>query len=164
MAYMPDPSTTVYRLVKERFIETPLSAEGARRWGGRWNPKGIGILYTSATPELALLEQLVHLPTLRYDDLPRLFLLTLALPNEPRIIPSDTLPLNWRDEASFTGNHRLLANWLSTPDVLAVGVPSAVVAESLNYLLHPFHSSFSQIQVMESKPFPIDSRLWRSGS
>ena len=158
---MPDQPVTVYRLVKERFVETPLSAEGARRWGGRWNPKGIGILYTSATPELALLEQLVHLPTLAYDDLPHLFLLTLLLPNEPRIIPAHTLPLNWRDEASFAQNHRLLGDWLSTPDVLAVGVPSAVVAESLNYLIHPVHSSFDQIKIMQSKPFLIDPRLWR---
>lgn len=156
---MPDRPTTVYRLVKERFVGTPLSAEGARRWGGRWNPKGVGILYTSATPELALLEQLAHLPTLPYDDLPRLFLLTLALPSELRIIPHDTLPLHWRDEASFGDNHRLLANWLSVPDVLTVGVPSAVVAESLNYLLHPLHSFFGQIEVIHSKPFSIDPRL-----
>lgn len=157
---MPDRPVTVYRLVKERFVETPLSAEGARWWGGRWNPKGVGILYTSATPELALLEQLVHLPTLPYDDLPQLFLLTLTLPDEPRTISPDTLLLNWRDEASFSDNHHLLASWLSTPDVLAVGVPSAVVAESLNYLLHPLHPSFGQIQVIRSKPFLIDSRLW----
>lgn len=160
---MPDRPTTVYRLVKERFVGTPLSAEGARRWGGRWNPKGVGILYTSATPELALLEQLVHLPTLPYDDLPRLFLLTLLLPDEPRLISPESLPHNWRDEASFVQNHRLLADWLSTPDIVAVGVPSAVVAESLNYLLHPVHSSFSQIKIIQSKPFSIDPRLWRLG-
>lgn len=162
MAYMPDRPIIVYRLIKERFVDTPLSAEGARRWGGRWNPKGVGILYTSASPELALLEQLVHLPTLPYDDLPQLFLLTIVLPDNPRIIPPDRLPLNWRDEASFANNHRLLANWLAAPDVLAVGVQSAVVAESLNYLLHPLHPSFSQIQVTQSKPFLLDSRLWRS--
>ena len=161
---MPDRLTTVYRLVKERFIETPLSTEGARRWGGRWNPQGVGILYASATPELALLEQLVHLPTLPYDDLPQLFLLTLTLPDEPRVIPPDTLPPNWRDEVSFSDNHHLLAQWLSTPDVLAVGVPSAVVAESLNYLLHPLHPSFGQIQIIRAKPFLIDSRLWRPSS
>ena len=43
----------VYRLCKSTYIADPLSAEGARRVGGRWNPKGFPILYTSATPELA---------------------------------------------------------------------------------------------------------------
>lgn len=54
----------VYRLIKERFLASPLSVEGSRRWGGRWNPPGSGVLYTSASPELTLLEQLVHLPTM----------------------------------------------------------------------------------------------------
>lgn len=152
----------VYRLTKERFLETPLSAEGARRLGGRWNPVGIGILYTSASPELTLLEQLVHLPTLPYEDLPRLHLVTLALPEKPRMLTSDELPANWRDEADFSANHKLLASWLRLPDVLAIGVPSAVVPDSLNYLIHPGHPFFEKVMLVGSKPFPIDSRLWRS--
>jgi RES domain-containing protein len=151
----------LYRLVKERFVNTPLSTEGARLYSGRWHPAGRGILYTSATPELTLLEQLVHLPTLPYEDLPRLFLLTLSVPDNRRIIPTDELPTDWRDEANFSQNHQFLAPWLSAPDVLAVGVPSAVVSESLNYLLHPAHPLFAQIAVESAKPFPIDPRLWR---
>lgn len=151
-----------YRLIKERFLATPLSAEGARRWGGRWNPIGVGILYTSATPELTLLEQLVHLPTLPYDDLPHLHLLTLELPHPPRIIPLNQLPANWRDEANFGANYTALGEWLQQPDVLTLGVPSAVVSESLNYLLHPQHTAFEQVRVVGSKPFPIDPRLWRT--
>ena len=50
----PELPVRVYRLIKERFTATPLSAEGARRLGGRWNPPGIGVLYTSASPELVL--------------------------------------------------------------------------------------------------------------
>lgn len=153
----------VYRLIKARFTDTPLSAEGSRRWGGRWNPPGIGILYTSASPELTLLEQLVHLPILPYDDLPKLCLLTLSLPQPqpPRILTPDELPINWRDEADFAANHERLADWLANPDVLAIGVPSAVVSESLNYLLHPRHPSFAAVEVLAVKPFPIDPRLWR---
>lgn len=156
-------SVVVYRLIKERFLATPLSSEGARRWGGRWNPPGVGILYTSASPELTLLEQLVHLPTMPYNDLPRLCLLSLELPAPavPRVLSPGQLPANWRDEADFSANHTLLADWLHRPDVLAVGVPSAVVPDSLNYLLHPLHPAFDQIRVIQSKPFLIDSRLWR---
>ena len=155
-------SYTVYRLIKERFLSTPLSAEGARLHSGRWHPAGRGILYTSASPELALLEQLVHLPTLPYEDLPRLMLLTLSVPDSRRVLSLEELPVNWRDEASFRDNHRFLANWLANPDVLIMGVPSAVVAESYNYLLHPAHGLFTEIDVVSAKPFPIDPRLWRS--
>jgi RES domain-containing protein len=165
---MPENNTSVsvteqqvlaYRLVKERFSGSPLSTEGARRYGGRWNPPGVGILYTSASPELALLEQLVHLPSLPYEDLPRLFLITLALPEWPK--PLRELPPTWREGASFEANHQHLADWLVNPDVLALGVPSAVVVESFNYLLHPRHPAYAQIEIVSTSPFSIDSRLWR---
>ncbi len=154
----PDGRVVVYRLIKERFLDTPLSAEGARRYGGRWNPPGVGILYTSASPELALLEQLVHLPELPYGDLPRLFLLTLTLPDPPEQLSQ--LPAGWREEAGYQTCHRLLADWLGHPHVLAIGVPSAVVPESINYLLHPLHDSYAQIRILRSAPFEIDPRLW----
>jgi RES domain-containing protein len=68
----------VYRLYKSSYIADPLSAEGARRAGGRWNPKGYPILYTSATPELALLEVVAHLnPTF----IPKFHLLVLDVPD-----------------------------------------------------------------------------------
>lgn len=152
----------VYRLVKERFIDTPLSVEGARLHSGRWHPAGRGILYTSASPELALLEQLVHLPTLPYSDLPRMFLLTLSIPDDRRVLREEELPSGWRDEENFTDNHLFLANWLASPDVLAIGVPSAVVSESFNYLLHPQHPIFENVKLISAKPFPVDPRLWRT--
>jgi RES domain-containing protein len=154
-----DHPVLAYRLVKGRFLDSPLSTEGARRYGGRWNPPGVGILYTSASPELALLEQLVHLPTLPYEDLPRLFLITLALPELPR--PWRELPPTWREGASFGANHQHLADWLVNPDVLALGVPSAVVVESFHYLLHPRHPAYAQIEIVSTSHFGIDSRLWR---
>jgi RES domain-containing protein len=154
-----DRTVLVYRLVKERFIDSPLSTEGARRYGGRWNPPGIGILYTSASPELALLEQLVHLPTLPYQDLPRLYLLTLALPVPPSVL-QDLSP-KWREEAGFQANYKQLASWLRAPEVLAIGVPSAVVPESFNYLLHPLHPDYNRIEIISTSAFNIDPRLWR---
>lgn len=154
MASIESP-VRVYRLIKERFLSTPLSAEGARRLGGRWNPPGIGILYTSASPELALLEQIVHLRSLSYSDLPKLVLLTLVLPEQPRLLDASALPANWRDEADFAANHQAISTWLARPDVLALGVPSAVVPDSVNYLLHPAHAAFNQITVARTSSFPI---------
>jgi RES domain-containing protein len=119
----------------------------------------VGILYTSASPELALLEQLVHLPELSYEDLPKLFLLTFALPDPPERLSK--LPAGWREEAGYQTCHGLIADWLARPHVLAISVPSAVVPESVNYLLHPLHASYDQIQVLRSAPFEIGPRLWR---
>jgi RES domain-containing protein len=37
-----------------------LTGEGSRRFGGRWNPIGISLVYASLTPETAMAETLAH--------------------------------------------------------------------------------------------------------
>jgi RES domain-containing protein len=97
---------------------------------------------------------------LPYSDLPKLLLLTLNLPEPPRLISPQELPLTWRDESDYSANHQFLIDWLTRPDVFAVGISSAVVAESVNYLLHPQHPSFERVKVTRSSAFSIDPRLW----
>lgn len=45
----------VYRIAKTKYIRD-LSGTGARIYGGRWNKKGLGILYTSENRALATVE------------------------------------------------------------------------------------------------------------
>lgn len=59
---MPEPSSahrfigTLYRALNPRWMREPLSGEGARRYGGRFNAKGTPALYTALTPEGAIAE------------------------------------------------------------------------------------------------------------
>ena len=53
----------VFRICKCNFVDD-LSGTGAALYGGRWNSKGIYILYTAATASLALLETIVHTSTI----------------------------------------------------------------------------------------------------
>jgi len=50
-----------WRIVKEKHAATAFSGEGAARTGGRWNSRGVAVIYTSSTKALAALENLVHL-------------------------------------------------------------------------------------------------------
>ena len=151
----------VYRTNKEPYHTDPLSVIGSRRHGGRWNPKGTAVLYTSRTPELALLETLVHLPPLTLSELPQLWLSTLQLPDEPETIfwitPS-RLPDYWQS-GTLAETQSILADWLADPFCLAIAVPSVIVAESYNLLLHPEHPAFGQVAVVAQRPLRLDSRL-----
>ena len=150
----------VYRLYKSTYIADPLSAEGARRAGGRWNPKGYPILYTSATPELALLEVAVHLNP---QFIPRFHLLVLDIPDSFRTVTIADLPENWQDEKPNESLAHHLIDWLRQPDTLAVSVPSAIVSRSQNFLIHTLHPDFkSRVRIIENAPFQIDSRITKS--
>lgn len=149
----------VYRLYKSAYITEPLSAEGARRAGGRWNPKVYPVLYTSATPELALLEVLAHLNP-RF--VPEFHLLVLEIPDIHRKVALTDLPVEWQNEEQYEPMQSYLLDWLNQPDTLTVSVPSAIVDRSQNYLLHTLHPDFSRsVRVVENKPFAVDQRLFR---
>jgi len=152
----------VYRINKEPYHTDPLSVIGSHRHGGRWNPKGIGILYTSRTPELALLETLVHLPPLTLPELPQLWLSTLRLPDELENavfwLAPDRLPPYWRTGA-LTDTQAILTDWLLAPFSLAIAVPSAIIDISYNLLLHPQHPAFAQVKVVAQRPLSLDGRL-----
>ena len=147
----------VYRLYKSTYIAEPLSAEGARRAGGRWNPKGFPILYTSATPELALLEVAVHLNP---QFIPRFHLLVLDIPDSFQSVTIADLPENWQNEQPNESLAHHLIDWLRQPDTLTVSVPSAIVTRSQNFLLHTQHPDFrSGVRIIENAPFEVDNRL-----
>lgn len=151
----------VYRINKEPYHTDPLSTVGSHRHGGRWNPKGTGVLYTSRTPELALLETLVHLPPLTLPELPQLWLSTIRLPDLPDLIfwlDPARLPTYWRS-GTLTETQTVLTEWLTDPFCLAVAVPSVILEESYNLLLHPQHPAFAQVEVISQRPIPLDSRL-----
>ena len=83
----------VYRIAKKEYIED-LSGNGAKRTGGRWNLKGIPILYCASTSSLAILEKLVSIDM---DLLPEdLCIAALEIPKSKILkIPEEELPKNW---------------------------------------------------------------------
>lgn len=151
----------VYRINKDPYHRDPLSVFGSEQYGGRWNPKGLGVLYTSQSPELALLETLVHLPPVTLLEIPQLWLSTIRLPegNETIfwIIP-DSLPAYWQS-GTLAATQDILADWLHKPFSLAVAVPSAIIDVSYNLLLHPAHPAFGEVEVINQRRLPLDNRL-----
>jgi RES domain-containing protein len=150
----------VYRVVRQKYADRPLDAMGSWLNGGRWNPPGVSLLYTAEHPALALLEILVHMPQVPYANLPAYQLVRLELPdNSCRILTPEQLPPYWH-ENSYARSQTILTDWLIQPDVLAIGVPSSVMPDGTNYLLHPAHIDYPNIRVLEQKALVVNPRLW----
>lgn len=151
----------VYRILKEPYWHDPLSVVGAAVAGGRWNPPGRGILYTATSPELALLETMVHFPKVIYDQLPRLRMFTLEVPDgEVRWIYPELLPEEWAEPTALPLTQIIFSEWLQTPADLGLGVPSAVIDISYNVLLHPKHSLYKTLSIVGQQDLLLDQRLW----
>ena len=152
---------TVYRILKEPYWHDPLSVVGAAIAGGRWNPPGMGILYTATSPALALLETLVHFPRVSYDQLPRLRLFALNVPDhETRWIDPAFLPAEWPHPTAISITQTIFGDWLRQPADLALGVPSAIMDMSYNVIIHPDHPLFQTIAVVNELDLMLDQRLW----
>ncbi len=150
----------VYQISKERYhIDTFLATAGSESPAGRWSAQGQGILYTSRSPELALLELLGHFPLLRPADLPELWLTTIRLPEVEQAIfwiDPGRLPANW-EVYPLSETQRLLTDWLTDPFSLAVAVPSSILSIAYNVLLHPDHPAFAQLEIISQERLRLGS-------
>lgn len=152
-----------YRIQKAAFVPTLLQGEGARLYGGRWNPVGMPLVYTSTTPELAMLEVMVHADGTPLRDLPPLVQVTLDVPDElVETMASEQLPADWQQVPAPAGLPYFLAPRLR-PDYsfLAFSLPSVVMptSPSRNLLLNPAHPQISRVSIIAVEDHLFDRRL-----
>jgi RES domain-containing protein len=148
---------TVWRLVTGRFAETAFSGEGARLYGGRWNRKGVPMVYTAGSQSLAMLEMLVQDEPLRA----RYMMIGATLPKGLKIerIDPAQLPADWRDLAAREQLQVIGTTWAKSQSSAILAVPSAVIPAETNYLLNPLHPAFGKIAIGEPEAFVTDLRL-----
>jgi RES domain-containing protein len=118
---------TVYRIQKRQHLNSLLTGMGAQLYGGRWNPIGVPMVYTASTPELALLESLVHVEGTPLEDLPPLLLVELQIPDSLLEIEEKDLPIDWQDKPVPPLVQNFLLQHLTRRAALAYSVPSVVM-------------------------------------
>ncbi len=146
-----------WRIVKAKHAATAFSGEGAARTGGRWNSRGVPIVYTSATISLAALETLVHL-----NPPPHFKYAVIRIEFEDALVQSVSLaglPADWRVEPPPRSSKAVGDAWVRAGHTGILAVPSAIIPNEINYLLNPMHSDFKKISIGKSLPFAFDPRL-----
>lgn len=151
---------TVWRITTTRFAQSAFSGEGARLYGGRWNPKGWELVYTAESQSLALLELMVQDDPLRAHYV----LIPAHLPADlPQTrIDIDQLPDDWRTINARDVLQAKGLDWLADGQTAVLNVPSAVVPAERNYLLNPCHPDFARIMIGEPQSLQTDTRLLRN--
>ncbi len=150
----------VYRIAKTKYIRD-LSGTGARIYGGRWNKKGVGILYTSENRALATVEYLVHMPPSIVPA--ELSIATIQIPDDisPKEILISDLPANWRNYPAPNELAELCTQWALSTETLLLRVPSAAVEGEFNILINPLHPDMNHVTISRVEAYRFDERLLR---
>jgi RES domain-containing protein len=150
----------LFRIAKSNHIND-LTGTGARLYGGRWNHRGVPLIYTSESRSLATVEYLVHLalPVAPGD----LWMATLEVPDEivPEKLDASVLPKNWRESPAPVALADLGTEWARSRSSLLLRVPSAVVEHEHNILINPVHDDMRHLKLANVEPCKLDERLVR---
>ncbi len=146
-----------WRMVKEKHVSMAFSGEGAARTGGRWNSRGVAVVYTSATRSLAALETLVHMnPHVMFNY--RIIRIEFDEGWVERLSLA-ALPSDWKMEPPPLSTRQLGDDWARSSRSAMLAVPSAIIPDETNYVLNPAHPDFKRVTISKPVPFNFDLRL-----
>jgi RES domain-containing protein len=145
----------VYRICLEKWSKK-LRASGR---AARWNSDGVHLIYTAGSRALACLENLVHRSGEGFDTFFRLMI--IEIPDDVNIgeIKEDGLPKTWYEGKNYLICRTIGDLWLKERTVCVLKVPSAIIPEEFNYLIHPNHPDFNKISIIKTLPFKFDRRF-----
>ena len=148
----------VYRLSKSKY-SADLSGKGAEKAGGRWNSKGVAMVYTSSSRALCTAEVAVHVPL---GIVPADYeLVTIEIPDDS-VTEADIkdLPHDWRSFPHPDSTQKLGDRFVHEGKFLVLKVPSVVVQGEHNFLINPRHEAAAKVRVVYTEPFLFDKRLF----
>jgi RES domain-containing protein len=133
----------------------PLTGEGARLVGGRWNSPGRPLVCASESLALCLSECLAHIT----GALPRDYTgFRISVPDDSiEELDLAKLKAGWERDPAQT--RAIGDEWLGEQHSLALIVPSALLPDSGNVLLNPRHPDAARLRVVSQQPFTFDPRL-----
>lgn len=149
---------TLWRLCTAHRAADAFAGQGSFRRGGRWNPRGLHVVYCAESRSLAALEVLVGL-----DEKERLleipWVCIPAVVNIESIEKAAKVPPEWRKYPHVAATQAFGAEWVQARRSVALRVPSAVIPGEFNYLLNPAHPQFARVKIGKPEPFSFDPRL-----
>ncbi len=150
----------VFRLSKAAYA-LDLSGKGAEKTGGRWNSKGVPMVYAGSSRALCTAEIAVHLPL---GLVPAGYSLTqLEIPDRFGFEEPDLklLTSGWKSFPYTRVTQQVGDSFIKNNKSLVMRVPSAVVQGDYNFIINPLHEGIAEIIVVKTELFLFDERLFR---
>lgn len=148
---------SVFNIRKEKFAHA-LIASGI---ANRWNKNEEYVIYTSTSRALSTLELVVHRSSVQMDTEYKILDIELDI-SEHDILQIDTknLPENWRSIQSYPILQNIGSSWYQSYSSLILKVPSVIIPQEYNYILHTKHPLFKdRVRIHEVEDFVWDNRL-----
>lgn len=137
-----------------------LSGTGAKNTGGRWNPVGMAVTYTSENIALAVHETIVHL---RSGGLPlNRYLVRIDVPDDvwdARQVLAPP-PVGWDAHPAGMASAQAGGAWLKSRASALLVVPSVIVPEESNILINPLHADAATITATALRKWHYDTRYF----
>lgn len=155
----------IYRICRSEFAKD-LKASG---FASRWNQDGQWVLYASATRSLAALEQLANRSGLVLSA--SYCIMVIEVPDVVDSLRSavsevlfsvlpEALPPDWQRFSGYGRLQELGAGWYRRSESLLLRVPSVLVPQEYNYLIHTQYPDFcTLVRLVGVENFDWDNRL-----
>jgi RES domain-containing protein len=155
----PGSPLVAWRVDDSRHAATWDSGIGAELGGGRWNPKGIKVVYCSLDPATTILEVAVHKGFDVLDTMPyTLTCMTIPDPGRVKVVrPSDVPNPAWLHAGIPSAGQQAWGASLLTAHPF-VAFPSVVSKSSWNVVFRPDVAS-GKYTLLEQDRLVIDGRL-----
>ncbi len=149
---------TTWRIIGLKHLDDAFSGMGAKKTGGRWNSKGVLMVYTSGSLALSALEMVVNLPSPKllqdFRGIPLEFDKELVI----TLAKKDTPP-DWGSRPLSPSTRAIGDLWVKEEQSAVLKVPSVVVPREHNYLINPKHPDFIKIKIGKPIVFHFDPRI-----
>ena len=159
LALLGGSELVAWRLDHRKHGPTWDSGEGAYRYGGRWNSRGVHAVYCSIDPATAILEVAVHKGFKALDTVPHvLTAATISQSASVYIVDHKDVPNpNWLRPGIPSAGQQAFGDELLAKHKFIV-IPSAVSSHSWN-LIFVKASADDAYAIKLQEPFVLDPRL-----
>jgi len=147
-----------WRIVRASRAQTAFTGEGPWRYGGRWNSRGMRVVYVSEHQSTAALEVFANRMPFVLDEQYKAF--HLEWPDSmTEILPAKKLPANWRTHPPTIDTKQIGDRWVQERRSAVLALPSVISPADTNFLLNPEHPDFKRIRIASPIDFDFDPRL-----